>query len=144
MHTMAMSGMVAALLVSGCALESSESEPTTGEAQEAVTSFSKTFSFHKHYAGKSTFVVPAHGMVTVVAHATWNRPSACRLPTFDIEFVKAGLFGSEGAQTYTTNGSTATHSWTDLGAGAYHLVFDSINDEIECELAGAVTVTIKP
>lgn len=65
-------------------------------------------------------------------------------PTFDIELVKAGLFGSEGAQAYTTHGATTTHSWMDLGAGVYHLVFDSTNDEIQCALTGSVTVTIMP
>ena len=144
MRTMAMSATVVVLLVSSCALEFGESEPAAGEAQGAVTSFTKTFSFHKHYIGKSTFVVPARGTVTVAAHATWNRPAACKLPNFDIELVKVGLFGSEGAKTYTTNGSTTAEAWTDLGAGSYHLVFDSINDEIQCELTGAVTVTIKP
>jgi hypothetical protein len=39
---------------------------------------------------------------------------------------------------------TTTQKWTNLGVGAYHFVFDSTNDNSDCELIGAVTVTITP
>jgi hypothetical protein len=142
---------VAALGLAGCALETGESgeeagqdESEAGEAQEAVSTFTKPFSFRKHYVGESTFVVAVHGTVTVPAHATWNRPGACKLPTFSIELDKAGMFGSEGARTSTTNGATTTQKWTNLGVGTYHLVFDSTNDTTDCKLMGAVTVTVTP
>lgn len=109
-----------------------------------MSTFTKSFSFRKHYVGESKFVVPVHGTVTVAAHATWNRPGACKLPTFTIELDKAGMFGSEGARTYPTNGATTTQKWTNLGVGTYHFVFDSINDTDDCQLIGAVTVTITP
>ena len=143
MRTLAIAGMTA-MLVGGCALESSESAPESREAQEALTSFSKSFSFHKHYVGQSRFVVAEHGLVTVAAHASWDRPGACKLPNFDIELVKTGFLGSAGALTFPATGRTASHSWSNLGAGTYYLVFDSTNDEPSCELAGAVTVTIRP
>jgi hypothetical protein len=150
MRNLLMVGVVA-LGLAGCALESGQSgegagqdESETGEVQEAVSTFTKTFSFRKHYVGESTFVVPVHGTVTVAAHATWNRPGACKLPTFTIDLDKAGLFGSEGARTYTTNGATTTQKWTNLGVGTYHFVFDSTNDTGDCQLIGAVTVTITP
>jgi hypothetical protein len=139
---MAALGM-AAVFVSGCTPEPSESEPAA-QSQGAVTTFTKPFSFHKHYAGKSTFVVSAHGTVTVAAHATWDRPAACKLPTFDVELVRSGLSGSEGARAYPTTGATSTRLWANLEGGTYHLVFDSTNDDAGCELVGAVTVTITP
>lgn len=142
---------VAALGLAGCALASGErgegtegGESETDEAQESVTSFTKPFSFRKHYVGESKFVVPAHGTLTAKAHATWNRPGACKLPTFSIDLVKAGLFGSAGERTYPTTGATTTQTWTNLGVGTYHFVFDSTNDVGDCELVGAIAVTITP
>src|SRR5262249_30543806 len=114
------------------------------QSQEAVTSFTKPFSFHKHYAGRSTFDVAAHGTVTVAAHATWDRPAACKLPTFDVELVRAGLSRSKGAQAYPPNGAPTPRLGANLGAGTSHLVFDSTNDDAGCERVGAVTVTVTP
>jgi hypothetical protein len=138
-------GMMTAL-IAGCLLESRETkgEPAVDEAPEAASSFSSPFKFHKHYAGTSKIIVPAHGAVAVAAHATWDRPAACKLPTFTIELVKAGLFGSEGSRTYATTGATTTQTWTNLGVGTYHLVFDTANDDIKCVLEGAVTVSVTP
>jgi hypothetical protein len=125
--------------------EPSESEvTTTTEAAQVPTPWTGPFKFRKHYVGATTFVVSAHGTVSIAAHATWDRPASCKLPTFTIELVKAGLFGSKGARTYPTSGTTTTQKWTDLGVGTYHLVFDSTNDTAECQLLGGVTVNVTP
>jgi hypothetical protein len=134
----------------GCAREAGESgddsggDEETDEAAAPAHSFTSAFSFHKHYAGKTDIVVPVHGTVTVSAHATWSKPGKCKLPTFKINLVKVGLAGSEGQRVYATSGSASTQTWVNLGVGTYHLVFDSDNDENDCELAGSVTVNVAP
>jgi hypothetical protein len=52
--------------------------------------------------------------------------------------------GSEGQRVYATSGAASTQTWVNLGVGTYHLVFDSDNDENDCELAGSVTVNVAP
>lgn len=133
--------------LAGCVLDTGEvtdSDEETGEAQAAASSFTSSFKFHKHYAGVSKFPVPAHATVAVTAHATWSIPGKCKLPAFKIELVEAGMFGSVGPRDYSMSGAGSTQKWTDVGAGVYHLVFDSNNDNNDCELAGSVSVNITP
>lgn len=149
MRRMAILGM-AAIACASCAMVSEESGEgasggeETDEAQEAAHSFTSPFSFRKHYVGKTDIIVPAHGAVAVTAHATWNNPGKCKLPTFRIELVKVGLFGAEGQRGYPASGVAFTQKWTNLGMGTYHLVVDSDNDEAACELVGSVTVNVAP
>ena len=54
------------------------------------------------------------------------------------------MFGFEGPRGYSTSGAASMQKWTDLGAGTYHLEFDSNNGNSDCELAGSVNVNITP
>ncbi len=139
---------VVSMACAGCAMEPGETSgaelTTTTEAVQVPNPWTGPFKFRKHYVGTTTFVVSARGTVTIAAHATWDRPASCKVPTFTIELVKAGLFGSKGARTYPASGATTTQKWTNLGAGTYHLVFDSVNDMAECQLLGGVTVHVTP
>jgi hypothetical protein len=124
-----------------------EEDMTIGEVQEAMSSFTERIRFTRMMESKNKFSVPNQGVVTVAAHAYWDRPAACKEPKYKIELVKKigpRTSTSQGVRTYPTSGMTHTETWSGLSAGTYFFYVSSIGDNPYCTLLGSMSVSIKP
>jgi hypothetical protein len=141
--------LTVSLLGAGCILDAApvdDGDSAVGEAQEAMSSFTEPIKFNRLKEIRQYFSVPNRGVVTVAAHARWDRPAQCRLPTYKIELVEKGtiLDTGAGARAYPTSGAPHTETWSGLGAGRYYFMLSSTNDNPYCEVVGTMNVTIKP
>lgn len=141
-----MVGAVATVLGCGCALESSETEsdPPTGEAREAESTFTAPWST-SHYMRTRPIMAPLGGTITVWSKADFADRAGCpsAYAAELIHFVGSSEEVVSIARAYPLN-QPHTETWATPARGTYRVQFSTTRPAGTCELHGTVTVTVKP
>ncbi len=147
MRTVALLGIVASALVSGCALERSDKtgdDEGTGKAQESASTFTAPWSTSDIMRTRP-IAAPLGGTIKVLAKADFSDPAGCPR-AYTAELIHFGGRGEEVigiARAYPRNQAHA-EVWTALTGGIYRVQFSTTRPPKKCTLLGAVTVSVTP
>ena len=134
-----------------------DTEPSEGEAAQAVEKIpGPVAQLPYHSTLRLSTRLVSHGFMVghgksliVTANGRWDRPTACRAPTYSITLhtVSSAVFGAElGAEVsaphyYPSTGATHQETWPGLTAGEYALEILSGQDDPHCTLAGEIAIS---
>lgn len=148
MRTISRLGMVAALVLGGCAGETG-SEEQTGDVEDAATHFDNYNQYDDRRIGPTAgFMVAENGRVAVNMEPKWkpkNPSYHCKVQAIQISLTKrAPKFDAIGVKSIATFGGPSNPTWSGLRAGLYSLELNTANDNPACALTGAITITVTP
>ncbi len=148
MKCRAILGVVSALALDGCALESGETgndEP--GEAVDGLGSYWGDINSSNDQLVGHPFPVPSDGAVTVEAWVKWTpKPGYnCFAPAVTLVLTKRSPPAEQiGGRSFFPKAPKKKETWSGLAAGTYDLIVQTNNDNPGCVLTGHVDITVRP